>query len=145
MLLAIYGKSMTIYRAMLLFHYRCFSGQCIVKFTGRCMALRYAHFTYMHFVTQYQLSAAIKCLWINQLFDFLEIRLKSIGNQMFHLNRNDQRKFKMNCSRWSRSFGFLYRWMILIGSFLYGIQTKICIWYSMYPENNTFVIFLIFF
>lgn len=42
----------------------------------------------------YQLSAAMQCLWINQLFDFLEIRLKSIGNQMLHLKRNDQRKFK---------------------------------------------------
>lgn len=41
-----------IIRLILLFHYRCFSGQCIVKFIGRCMALRYAHFTFMHFVTQ---------------------------------------------------------------------------------------------
>lgn len=73
-----------IIRLILLFHYRCFSGQCIVKFTGRCMALGYAHFTFVHFVTQCHTNyqrlcsayGSINCL-ISWKFDWNQSENKS--------------------------------------------------------------------
>lgn len=135
-----------IIRLILLFHYRCFSGQCIVKFTGRCMALRYAHFTFMHFVTQCHTNyqrlcsayGSINCL-ISWKFAWIQSEIKCyIWKEMIKGSSNELLKVIT-----IRRFSLSIKWTWL-DHFFMEFKQKV-VYVVCIQKNNTLVIFLIFF